>query len=172
MINVPDLYPDEAPVDETGYCILLIIKETQDHLWKRSMARELNEWRDTDRCPLNVMENISVQTICRRIDTLVENGYLEEEPVYSEDLGRYVDTYVVTEDGEQALETINRSIVNTLYVELFEHSLADEPIILKEGVLEKLGTYTTCDIGTTTDDLATSFQSVAAIDLPEVQIKA
>lgn len=172
MINVTDLFPAEAPVDETAYCIVLICDNTEERLWKRSMARELNEWRDTGKCPLNITDNVSVQTVCRRIDELVEKGYLHIEPVYSDDLGRYIDSYVVTENGEALLASIHSTIVNKLYVELFDHSLSDTELILKKGTLEKLATYTRYDLGPEPEQLADSFQNVASVELPDVSIQA
>lgn len=172
MINVTDLFPDDAPVDETAYCILLIIEESDKTMWKRSMARELNNWRESGRCPLNIMETVSVQTICRRIDTLEDEGFLDSNPTYSDNLGRYVEAYTVTEKGMEALSAIHDAMITTLYVELFEHSLEEESIVLKDGVLEKLHRYTGQDLGSTIDQLERSFSEVAAVELPDVSIRA
>ncbi|MDY6778581.1 MAG: hypothetical protein SVU32_07990 [Candidatus Nanohaloarchaea archaeon] len=136
MINIPDVYPDDE-VDQTSYCILLRVEE-MDASWKREIYRELNNWRRNDLCPINVTDEVSLQTVCRRVDKLEDMGLLEKTPVYSERTNQYMDMYQVTEAGEEAIERITHSIVRNLLKEYVEHSIDGKDLILEDGLFDKL----------------------------------
>lgn len=146
MINIPDLYPDDAPVDQTAYCLLLIIDRADKKLWKRKLSREINDWRSSGRCPLNITDTVSLQTVCRRMNKLEKQGYVETTPVFTEDVDGYVEAYTLTEDGQTVLDDIHETVFSALAVEYVSRGMNSKDLVLQEGVMEKLAAYMTDEL--------------------------
>ncbi|MDY6770403.1 MAG: hypothetical protein SV186_00430 [Candidatus Nanohaloarchaea archaeon] len=146
MLNVPDIYPEEGPVDQTSYCILLRLRETDRPLWKRELTRKLNEWRSSGRCPLNIEDEVNVQTISRRVDDLVDRGLVDVTPVYPERLERYVQGFELTDEAEQTLEEVSDRIIHNLAVTYIDHAFRSEELVLMEGMIDRLAANTTVPV--------------------------
>lgn len=145
-MNLPDVFPEDAAVDQTSYCILLRLMESDDPLWKRELTRRLNEWRTGGLCPLNIDDEVNVQTVSRKTDDLVEEGLLEPVVVYPDGLERYVEAFRPTDDGREVLEAVSDRLLEELLALYAERCARSEPLSLAPGVVERLSENATVDL--------------------------
>lgn len=96
-----DAQPDEHPaIDTTDYALLQCIRDAKDPLWKNAVHSRLLERADE----LPGVDEVSVQTVGRRIDTLHENALITSEIINPDDLRRaLIIGYTLTADGAAAL---------------------------------------------------------------------
>lgn len=80
----------DADVDLLDLQILVILRDAP--LWKQQVA--------------NQIDTVSVQTVCRRVDTLRDNGLLESCIISPDDIKRdLIIAFTTTEQGCAALQT-------------------------------------------------------------------
>lgn len=145
-MNLPEVFPEDHRIDQTSYCILLRLMESDEPLWKRELTRKLNGWRSGGLCPLNIDDEVNVQTVSRKTDMLVEEGLLEPVVIYPDGLERYVEAFRTTEQGRETLEEVSDLMLEELMARYADSCARSERLSLAPGVVERLSENATVDV--------------------------
>lgn len=107
-------------IDNIDYTILKCLNDADDAFWKKRAHQEIQECHDV----LPITDNVSLQTIGRRIDALHDEGYVENTIVSPEDVPRdLIIGYSITEQGSTMLNVKRESLLKELVqTELFSDS--------------------------------------------------
>ncbi len=138
MIDLPDLYPEEEDIDQTAYCILLTLKTASQPLWRTKLTDRINEKRSADGCFLNREKDVNAQTIGRRVNNLVQRGYLDTSLTHPDSVGRYLRCYRPTRKAEASLQAVSEEMIDQLVVEYTDRCVHTRTLELEEQALEKM----------------------------------
>lgn len=121
-----------AGIDNIDFSILKCVKSSEQSLWKKKIYEHITDNLHI----LPLQQNVSAQTIGRRIDILTDKNLLESSVTSSEDVDRHlIIGYQITEKGERILEekreTLLKSIIGR---ELF----SEEKFPIEKEALETL----------------------------------
>lgn len=95
-------------IDTIDYAILKCLKDAGESFWKKRIYQELEARKKT----LPLADDISLQTVGRRVDALNEDGYLENTIVSPQDVPRdLIIGYLLTEKGENVLTRKRESLL-------------------------------------------------------------
>lgn len=87
--------------DNLDYAILKAVHDAETPQWKTAV----HDYLDTHEARLPITNNVSAQTIGRRVDRLMYEGYLENNIISPEELNReLIIAYEPTEKGRAAIE--------------------------------------------------------------------
>ncbi len=129
---------DAANLDILDYAILKTLADEGRPLWKSRLHHSVTE--EYDGFP-DATNDVSVQTIGRRIDRLASEGYTENVIVDPDDISRnLVIAYTLTDEGEDALKEKQK----TLLKQIVKHNIFpedDDPGLSKEGLLSIMQDY-------------------------------
>lgn len=96
------------------YAIMKTVNDSEDPLWKKKIYEQICSNNGT----LPALDSVSVQTVGRYVDEMVENGLVDTTLTNPEDLSRsFIVAYNLTERGEQALDEKRETILKEKVVE-------------------------------------------------------
>lgn len=98
-------------IDNIDYAILKCLRDADASYWKKRVYQELADRKEF----LPVTDEVSLQTVGRRIDKLHSDGYLENTIVSPQDVPRdLIIGYQLTEDGANVLETKRETLLQEI----------------------------------------------------------
>lgn len=98
-------------IDNINYAILKCLQDTDEALWKKRIYQELQDRHEI----LPFADDVSLQTVGRRIDTLHDEGYLENTIVSPQDVPRdLIIGYAITERGQNTIELKRETLLQKL----------------------------------------------------------
>lgn len=130
-------------MDDISQAILSVLDDVEQPLWKNRIYERLN-----DRvAELPRIESVSVQTVGRRVDYLLEEGYLESCIVSPDQINRdLIIAYKPSDTGRDAVATWRRQLLEDVArAYLFDH--VDAPVE-KPALVELLRTTFQFDAAT------------------------
>lgn len=122
-------------IDKTSFLILYALQSADRALWKKKIHEQFPDKFD---------HNVSLQTIGRRVETLVESGLIESVITSPDEIKRdLIIGYSITKDGKQALHAKRRKVLENIVQEnmFSDKKQAD---IGKEALVEMVCNHFEC----------------------------
>lgn len=95
------------PIDDVDFSIMKIIRDSRSPLWKKEIHRKL-----TDGGGLPNVQEVSVQTVGRRVDALHEDGHLESCIISPNEINRdLIIAFKITDQGHDVFAGKRREIL-------------------------------------------------------------